>query len=105
MGGTEQFGWPSYTAGVGARLSRSRDYASPGSIPFSIRSNVGNGLDLSCDTAPFFDVYGCIIQNQPDHLVVALRIPIASNLALFAALADRRELVERNIANTISRSA
>jgi hypothetical protein len=42
LGGTEQFGWPSYTAGVGARLSRSRDYASPGSIPFSIRSNVGN---------------------------------------------------------------
>jgi hypothetical protein len=32
------------------------------------------------------------MQNQPDHLVVALRIPkavIANNLALFAALADR----------------
>jgi hypothetical protein len=42
LGGTEQFGWAHYTADVGVRLSRSRDYASPGSIPFSIRSNVGN---------------------------------------------------------------
>jgi hypothetical protein len=40
--------------------------------------------------APFFDVYGCIIHNQPD--MFALRIPkavIVNNLAPFAALADR----------------
>jgi hypothetical protein len=27
---------------VGARLPQSRDYASPGSMPFSIRSKIGN---------------------------------------------------------------
>ncbi len=59
-------------------------------------------------TAPFFDVYGCIIQNQPDHRVVALRIPKASDRQLPGAVRGARgsqELVGRNVANTISRSA
>ena len=41
---------------------------------------------------PSINVDGCIIEDQEDHLVVAIRIPkatISSNLALFAALAGR----------------
>jgi hypothetical protein len=40
---------------------------------------------------PHFQTDGCIIQEQDDHLVLAIRIPkatIGANLHLFAALAD-----------------
>jgi hypothetical protein len=44
---------------------------------------------------PSFDTDGCIIEEQKDHLVVALRIPksvIADNLHLFVELADRADV-------------
>jgi hypothetical protein len=40
---------------------------------------------------PSISVDGCIIEEQDDHLVLAIRVPkatIASNMALFAAMAD-----------------
>jgi hypothetical protein len=40
---------------------------------------------------PSINVDGCIIEEQPDHLVLAIRVPkatIVSNLSLLGALAE-----------------
>lgn len=41
---------------------------------------------------PSIDVDSCIIEEQADHLVIAIRVPkatVAANLAMFSAMADR----------------
>ena len=41
---------------------------------------------------PSINVDSCIIEEQEDHLVIAIRVPkatVANNLAMFVAMADR----------------
>jgi hypothetical protein len=51
---------------------------------------MGNGSFV-----PSINVDGCIIEEQPDHLVLAVRVPkatIAANRALFAAMGARADV-------------